>query len=783
MIKTLLIIATKLNNSFVYVSGICLVTLIIIAFIMIRTDGVELNVGAKVSSKTTKSATAYSFVLKKTGEKLITPLSRPTSITLDKLPLTALDTKHKHAVPLFDSAKINKPKEPKHKSGFIYVTKKTDATKVSSPASNKAAKAVKKPTVASQQQPRFTYLQRITQAPKGPSSILDNLSVSTNHPSEVMVNFNFDHYVKKFLEPNKPSLFQTGLLLKNTGQKLITALSRPTSITRDKLPLTALDTKHKHAVPLSDSAKINKPKEPKHKSGFIYVTKKTETTKVSSPALNKASKAVKKPRETLVSFNFQGIAVKDLLRVIATGRGIDFILSPSITGNMNLKMTNVAWKEALQTVLSLNNLDYIKYGKLLWIGPSEEVSKRKSLLQGELAQSEEDKAVEKPMAKMFHLKYADAASLMSAISKQAETILSDPGSMEIDERTNSIWVYNTEENIDKIATFIDLFDKPAKQVLIRARMITLDSTYGREIGLRFGITRPTPLVGNMGSAVAASLTASHTLGKANTNLTVSEQLTSVAGLELQGSGTTNGRLNFDLPATTLFANPASIGVALIKVGSFFLDFEISAMVSEGHAEMIANPSIITANNKTAHIEHGKQVPYPASSASGETSVTFQNASLSLDVTPKIMHDNIVDLQIKVANNSLGAVVSGSNSPAINTQNVTSQVFLRHGETVVLGGIYTKTATTTVNRVPYLSDIPIIGRLFQKKHWHEARKEMIIFITPEIIESTAKSVSYAKESVRVISDFMEPFKYIQKEQFITDKQKKEFKNLQEIEIKE
>jgi len=441
---------------------------------------------------------------------------------------------------------------------------------------------------------------------------------------------------------------------------------------------------------------------------------------------------------TLLSFHFQSIPIRSLLQIIAKGSGYDFIISDAVKGDTTLSLTNVTWQKALNTVLATHNLTSRRQGGVVYITTVEEMTTNDTK---KLQAAEALSALEPLSTAIISLKYTDAKLMAGLLKGQGgSNLLSPRGSVSVDPRTNSVVIYDTGKRIAVVKHTLHKLDVPAKQVLIEARIVNIDTTYESQLGIRFGVTKPRRFSGSMAGA---------------------NQM--LQGLTAPNVDPITDRLNFNLPANLLSdgSTPGSVGLALAKLGNIYLDLELSALESEGHIQIISKPRVVTTNQTKAVILTGQEIPYQEATSSGATSTSFKKAVLSLEVTPLITPDNKIVLKLKANQDtkgpelivSPGTTTSSSSSsssgsaggttttvipavfgpPTINTQQVESSILLNNNETFVVGGIYQLSATDTVDRIPFFGSLPYIGALFRQKGSLYSKTELLIFITPKIIE--------------------------------------------------
>ena len=337
-----------------------------------------------------------------------------------------------------------------------------------------------------------------------------------------------------------------------------------------------------------------------------------------------------------------------------------------------------------------------------------------------MAASKEVLQLEPLVNELVSLNYASAEDISKLIKDASTSLLSSRGNVNIDKRTNTLIIQDTESVLMGLLPLIKQLDVPVQQVLIEARIVTVDTTFTEDLGIRFGITHPTHVSG--------------TLGGANTinNNAIANQNSDVITNPLLNVPVAD-RLNLDLPANTDIT-PATLGVALAKLGrNYLLDLELSALESEGAGELIASPRLVTANQKEAYIEQGEEIPYQEATSSGATSVEFKKAVLGLRVTPQITPDGKIIMDIKINQDRRSSAPEVRGVPAIDTEQIETQVLVDNGQTVVLGGIYSETKQKQVERLPLLGNLPVIGYLFRRTSESDERRELLIFITPKIVQ--------------------------------------------------
>ncbi len=452
------------------------------------------------------------------------------------------------------------------------------------------------------------------------------------------------------------------------------------------------------------------------------------------PALKRNSAEEKKEYTgERLTLNFQDIDVRSVLQLLADTSGQNIVVSDSVTGNLTLRLQNVPWDQALDIVLRTKGLDKRRQGNVIIIGPTAELASRE---MAELAAHKEVQDLAPVRTEFMQVNYAKVSDLAKLIRPTAggaaggasgkNSMLSPRGSLSIDERTNTLLVQDTSENLTDIRRLVQTLDVPVKQVLIEARIVIVADSFERDLGARFGVTSAQKNGSNGLLSVAGNGIGADTMTQSGiANLAKNGLVTPVAAPSL------NNRYQVNVPVS----NPnGSIGLSLLG-GSYIVDLELTAAQNEGKSETISSPRVITANQKQATIMQGVEIPYQESASSGATTTQFKNAVLSLKVTPLITPDNRVILDLDVSDDSVGQQVTsatGGTVPSIDTRQIITQVLVNDGQTVVLGGILDTTKSKFANKVPFLGDIPVLGNLFKSTKTVNNKKELLIFITPKIL---------------------------------------------------
>ncbi|ELM6622051.1 type IV pilus secretin PilQ family protein [Vibrio fluvialis] len=429
-------------------------------------------------------------------------------------------------------------------------------------------------------------------------------------------------------------------------------------------------------------------------------------------------KSVLEKEGKLISINFQDIPVRNVLQLIADYNEFNLVVSDSVRGNLTLRLDGVPWQQVLDIILQVKGLDKRVDGNVILVAPKEELDLREKQQLEKARMAEELGDLQSDILIINFAKASDIAQMIGGDG--AVNMLSERGSISIDERTNALLIRELPENIAVIRDIVASLDIPVKQVQIEARIVTVNEGNLDELGVRWGF-----------SSTNGSTT---TGGSIESNLGVIGLYD--GGNNSGGSGdgvAIDDFLNVNLAATS--ANASSIAFQVAKLGAdTLLDLELSAMQRESKAEIISSPRLITTNKQPAYIEQGTEIPYLESSSSGATSVAFKKAVLSLKVTPQITPDNRLVLDLSVTQDRPGEVVKTGTGEAvaINTQRIGTQVLVNNGETVVLGGIFQHSITNSVDKVPLLGDLPVLGALFRRSYEQMGKSELLIFVTPKVV---------------------------------------------------
>ncbi|NUF32971.1 type IV pilus secretin PilQ family protein [Acinetobacter oleivorans] len=487
-------------------------------------------------------------------------------------------------------------------------------------------------------------------------------------------------------------------------------------------------------------------------NGVITIQSTGSYEYMAYQAENKLTISLKRPQDKNVSssskpsysgnklsLDFQDIEVRRVLQLLADFTGINMVAADSVQGNITLRLKDVPWDQALDIILKTKNLDKRRNGNVIWIAPVAELIKAEDDEAKALAQTIKLAPIQ---TDYIHLSYAKAIDVLKLIedsrdgkgavsnrtansdSLALESLLSSRGSAVADTRTNTLIINDTAQNIDKIRKMIDLLDVEMKQVMVEARIVRASTSFTKELGVKWGI-------------LSQGITN-------NNNLLVGGSETTLWNLRKPEKDTTTGaykytierpdNLNVDLGVT----NPAgSIAFGLISMSDFMLDLELSALQADGYGEVISTPKVMTADKQSAKVATGQQVPYlmTTTSGAGSTATTsFKDALLSLDVTPSITPDGKIQMKLDISKDSV-AGEAPNGELILNKNNINTNVLVNNGETVILGGVFEQTTSNSQTKVPFFGDIPVLGHLFRKDVKSDDKQELLIFVTPRIVNDT------------------------------------------------
>lgn len=433
-----------------------------------------------------------------------------------------------------------------------------------------------------------------------------------------------------------------------------------------------------------------------------------------------------------ISLDFQDIEVRRVLQLLADFTGINMVTADSVQGNITLRLKDVPWDQALDIILKTKNLDKRRNGNVIWIAPVSELIKAEEEEAKALAQSVKLAPIQTEYMQLSYAKVADIQKLITQTkssnnsnsgsdnNNSSETLLSSRGSVSVDARTNTLIINDTAPNIDKVRKMVDLLDVPVKQVMVEARIVRASTEFSKEMGVKWGIL-------------------SQGINQ-NNDLLVGGSDTTLWDLKTpddDGKYTIQRpqNLNVDLGVTSQGASRIAFG--LISLSDFMLDLELSALQADGYGEVISTPKVLTADKQMAKVSSGTQIPYQSSEGGGANAVStteFIDATLSLDVTPSITPDGKVQMLLNITSDTPGNPTP-TGQLTINKNQINTNVLVDNGETVVLGGIFEQETRNAQTKVPFLGDIPYVGRLFRKDVKSDNKRELLIFVTPRIVNDS------------------------------------------------
>ncbi|TMH53023.1 MAG: type IV pilus secretin PilQ [Betaproteobacteria bacterium] len=423
-----------------------------------------------------------------------------------------------------------------------------------------------------------------------------------------------------------------------------------------------------------------------------------------------------------LSLNFQNVEVRSV-------PDLNIITSDTVGGNLTLRLKDVPWDQALDIILQTRGLDMRKNGNVIWIAPRDELATKEKLALESSAQITE---LEPLRTETFQLNYAKADAFAKLLADPQQRILSKRGAASVDLRTNQVFVQDVSVRLEEVRKLLGQVDVPVQQVLIEARIVEANDSFAKNLGVRLGnVARP--IVQNSTSSGPSPIG----INESGVAVTQTGTLNDFPNLFPAGGGTittkTPDNLSVNLPAAPVGNAAAAGSIALLITNRLTgaLQLELSALEADGKGKIISSPRVMTANNVEALIEQGTELPYQQATSSGATSISFRKANLALKVKPQITPDGNIIMNLDINKDSVGQ--STNAGFAIDTKHVQTQVLVENGGTVVIGGIYTQTLQTTITKVPFFGDIPLLGVLFRNNSRSDNKTELLVFITPRIVE--------------------------------------------------
>lgn len=404
-----------------------------------------------------------------------------------------------------------------------------------------------------------------------------------------------------------------------------------------------------------------------------------------------------------LSLNFQDIDVRSVLQLIADFTDLNLVASDTVQGNITLRLQSVPWDQALDLVLKTKSLDKRMIGNVLLIAPADEIAARERQEMQAQKQIAELAPLRRELIQVNYAKAAQIAALFQSVTSGSGQS-DERGSVTVDDRTNSIIAYQTQDKLDELRRVVAQLDIPVRQVMIEARIVEANVDYSKSLGVRWG------------------------------------------GSIKKGSGSWNasgqaGNGDIDNPFVDLGVNSPTAGLGIGFVSNHaILDLQLTAMEKTGNGEVVSQPKVVTSDKETAKILKGAEIPYQEASSSGSTSTSFKEAALSLEVTPQITPDNRIIMDVKVTKDEPDFANSLNDVPPIKKNEVNANVLVSDGETIVIGGVFSNTQTKSIEKVPFLGDVPFVGRLFRRDIVQDQKSELLVFITPRIMNNQAISLN-------------------------------------------
>ncbi len=435
-----------------------------------------------------------------------------------------------------------------------------------------------------------------------------------------------------------------------------------------------------------------------------------------------------------ISLNFQDIEVRAVLQLIADFTELNLVASDTVSGNITLRLQNVPWDQALELVLKTKGLDSRQIGNVLMVAPANEIAERERQEIEANKQIAELAPLKSEFIRVRYAKASDVIQLFEAGSEEGGSLISERGSVVVDERTNSIIVTDTAAKLAEIRDLIERVDVPIRQVMIEARIVIAQTNLDEELGIEWGGGYVSTDDGNVFSISGSR----ESVVGINESIIAGETPSLQFPVEGGGGNGGNQQQNQGLGAAMvdLGLTTATSGFAVgFTSNDLFLTAELSALEASGQGEVVSQPKIITGDKQEASIKSGTEIPYQEGAASGATTVSFKEAVLQLKVTPNITPDDRILLDLVVNQDSVGDLVpsgTGGLIPTIDTTELTTQVLVGNGETVVLGGVFQNEDLTQISKVPFLGDIPYLGNFFRSTTTKTSKTETLIFITPRIL---------------------------------------------------
>ena len=585
------------------------------------------------------------------------------------------------------------------------------------------------------------------------SALVTNIDFNPNNGDVGVIVFELsDPSVKIDIEKAESSI---SVKFFNTG--FAEHLKRKLNLRRLGAPITDIDVSQQGSatgVTIEVTAPYNVTT---YRNGEQYILR------VEPPAVAKVDSITARPdfAGKPLSLNFQNIDLRSVLQMIADFTSLNLVVSDSVTGNITLHLDQVPWDQALETILNAKGLGKRQLGNVVMIAPAAEIAEQERLQIEANRQSQQLATLE---TAFLRIKYADAAAIyklfVEGVSQivptagrgesNGESILSQRGSAVVDERTNTIILTDTRAKIADFKRLVAEIDIPIKQVLIEARIVIANTDFKKELGVIWGLAGIDKLSGSQFSSISGdrSLSFSGRRSGLAPGAGVAESFTYQAdevevdsgpdGIAFTKDDVISATRNYDFGLSDSLAvdlgvtNPGGSFSLGYLTDNVLIDLELSALELDGYAEIVSQPKVLTADKQQAVIKSGTEIAYQKATSSGATSIEFKEAVLRLEVTPQITPDNHIIVDLMVSQDSVGAFTP-SGEPAIDITQIETQVLVGNGQTLVLGGIFQTEEVKGSKKVPMLGDIPFLGRLFRNDLRNNEKREILIFLTPKIID--------------------------------------------------
>jgi type IV pilus assembly protein PilQ len=424
-----------------------------------------------------------------------------------------------------------------------------------------------------------------------------------------------------------------------------------------------------------------------------------------------------------LSLNFQDIEVRSVLQLLADFTGLNMVVSDTVRGRITLRLKNVPWDQAMDIILKTRGLSQRRTDNVILVAPTEEIAAREKL---ELESQRQVEELASLHSELIQIKYATAAVLADLLKTEENRLLSERGSVTVDDRTNTLLVQDTSAKLEEINKLIEALDVPVRQVLVESRIVIANDDFARDLGVKFGFNRDYANSPDKLGLIAG--------GKPGNTAGTAGWAGPTGGIENPADSEMEA-LMVNLPAVLGGERGGAINFLVGKLGSYLVQLELSAMQAEGKGEIVSSPRVITSDQSKAIILQGQEIPYQEASSSGATSVSFKEAVLKLEVTPHITPDDRIMMKLKVNKDNPDWSRTVLGVPPIDTRQLETSVLVDNGETVVLGGVFERIYSEDQEKIPWFGDLPVLGFAFRQKLSLDQNQELLIFITPKILKES------------------------------------------------